>query len=221
MSKRIIVWWIKILSTMGVFSFIFALVLHYLFDREPAHLRGRAEEAERKLEDLQKKLHAAQKRAAKAGQAKPSQMQEVLAKLITVPGDKDVIDPAGGFGFGGMPSGLERGGILGGGFGGGFGGSGILPDREGTALTVELGDMLEFLRESHGLNYLLNKDAFRADPVSIEAIEHQPVKLPRMTNISIDSLLKIVLPQLFGRYIDRGDYVEVVPQEHILEQSKN
>jgi hypothetical protein len=87
-----------------------------------------------------------------------------------------------------------------------------LPD--GLGANTPLRDALEFVASRLELPILINHEAFRA--AGVQDVEAQPVRLPRMTNVRLGTVLRLVLGQVNGQVHVRSDYLEVRPQSAIV-----
>jgi hypothetical protein len=84
--------------------------------------------------------------------------------------------------------------------------------ERGVDPNTPLRDVLDFLQERCELPAIyVDVWAFRSPEVGIEAIEDQPVRLPRMLNVRLSTVLRLVLAQVQGTYIVRRDYIEITP----------
>ncbi|GIW80937.1 MAG: hypothetical protein KatS3mg105_2744 [Gemmatales bacterium] len=71
-----------------------------------------------------------------------------------------------------------------------------------------LKDALGFISERYNVTILIDSQAFMND-LQIQEPEAQPVKLPRMVNVSLDTILRLLLAQAQGTFIIRRDFIEV------------
>jgi tetratricopeptide (TPR) repeat protein len=70
-----------------------------------------------------------------------------------------------------------------------------------------LREALEFLSDRYDVTILVDGQAFKAE--GTDAIEDQTVKLPRMTNVSLATVLRLLTAQVNGTYLVRRDFIEV------------
>src|SRR5581483_3718145 len=80
---------------------------------------------------------------------------------------------------------------------------------------TQLGDALEQFSQKFGLPVLINAAAFAMDN-QLEDAAAQPVQLPKVFNVRLSSVLRLVLDQVHGTYLIRPDYIEVTS----LQQSR-
>lgn len=83
-----------------------------------------------------------------------------------------------------------------------------------------LKDALEFLSELHDITILIDTAAFKAGMLAEP--EQAPVGLPKMTNVSFATVLRLLLAKLepAGTYLVRRDYIEVTTAERaVLEKT--
>ncbi|MGE3804448.1 MAG: hypothetical protein AB7K24_07230, partial [Gemmataceae bacterium] len=90
-----------------------------------------------------------------------------------------------------------------------------LKDKLNTPVTIEgfepntpLKEALGFLSERYGMTILIDVQAFQAD-LQIQEPENQPVKLPKMVNVSLGTILRLLLSQAQATFLIRRDFVEV------------
>jgi RNA polymerase sigma factor (sigma-70 family) len=77
---------------------------------------------------------------------------------------------------------------------------------------TKLKDALAFISERYSIPIIVNKRAF--DAIGIKAVEEEPVELPKMTDVRLYTVLRILLAQIkgdvySGTYLVRPDHVEV------------
>jgi hypothetical protein len=77
---------------------------------------------------------------------------------------------------------------------------------------TKLKDALAFISERYAIPIIVNKKAF--DAIGIKAVEEEPVELPKMTDVRLYTVLRILLAQIkgdtySGTYLVRPDHVEV------------
>ena len=86
---------------------------------------------------------------------------------------------------------------------------------------VPLRDVLKILSEASDVDFVVNLIPFRE--AGLERVEEQPVRLPALRrNLTIEETLNLVLPQLNGAFVIRGDYVEITtPKAKLVEFYSN
>jgi hypothetical protein len=82
-------------------------------------------------------------------------------------------------------------------------------------------DALEFLGEKFGLTLMLDTDAFRTD-LQIQEAEAQPVRLPKMNQVRVEQVLRLLTRQVQGDYfVDRDGIVWIVPRDTLVTRLLN
>src|SRR4029077_7668905 len=87
-------------------------------------------------------------------------------------------------------------------------------DKLNQSITIEfepntpLREALSHLAERYGLTILVDTEAFKADNGQPD-IEAQPIKLPRLVQVSLATVLRAVLAQVNATMLIRRDYIEV------------
>src|SRR5262249_48949030 len=71
-----------------------------------------------------------------------------------------------------------------------------------------LKEVLDMLRDKYRLTILVNDEAFK-DDLNQADVESQPVKLPRLANVRLGTVLDKLLAQVQGAYLVRADHLEV------------
>lgn len=90
---------------------------------------------------------------------------------------------------------------------------------DGFEPNTPLREALGFLSERYGLTILVDVQAFK-DDLQINEPEQQPVRLPKMVNVSLGTVLRLLLSQAQATFIIRRDYVEVTtPQRQAAEKT--
>lgn len=84
--------------------------------------------------------------------------------------------------------------------------------EKGIDPNTPLKDALDFLAEETGVNIIIDSQAYAA--IGVQKPEEQPVSLPRMRNIRLSHVLRLLLGQIkgdtyAGAILVRPDYVEV------------
>jgi hypothetical protein len=77
----------------------------------------------------------------------------------------------------------------------------------GIAANTPLRDALESLAERHECTILLDNAAFKEE--GVENVEDQPVRLPRLSGVRLDTVLRRVAAQVYGVPLVRGDHLEI------------
>jgi hypothetical protein len=70
-----------------------------------------------------------------------------------------------------------------------------------------LKEALEYLSDRYDVTILVDTQAFKAE--GVDAPEDQPIKLPRMTNVSLATVLRLLTAQINGTYLVRRDFIEI------------
>jgi len=88
-------------------------------------------------------------------------------------------------------------------------------DKLAQRVTVEfteapLREALAFLGTTYKMTILVDGEAFKED-LMIQEVEAQPVKLPKLTDVKLSTVLKQLLRQVQGGYVIRDDYLEITP----------
>lgn len=89
--------------------------------------------------------------------------------------------------------------------------------EKGIDPNTPLKDALEFLADRHDLNIIIDGTAFQS--IGVQKAEEQPVSLPRMRNVPISTVLRMLVGQVrgdmyVGTYQIRDGYVEVTTTYH-------
>jgi hypothetical protein len=82
-------------------------------------------------------------------------------------------------------------------------------------------DFVDELARQCGVSFVLDQAAFRADQ-QIDNINEQPMKLPRLTDVPLRAVLRLMLQQLewaAGGYRVRDGYIEITTLQRVLLQS--
>jgi hypothetical protein len=79
--------------------------------------------------------------------------------------------------------------------------------ERGIDAQTPLKDALEFLSDRYELTILVDSQAFKAE--GTDAVEDQPVKLPKMIGVSLGTVLRLLTAQVNGTFLIRRDYIEV------------
>jgi hypothetical protein len=77
----------------------------------------------------------------------------------------------------------------------------------GIDANTPLKDALEFLTDRYDITILVDTNAFKAE--GQEAVEDQPVRLPKMVGVSLGTVLRLLTGQINGTYLIRRDYIEI------------
>jgi hypothetical protein len=78
-----------------------------------------------------------------------------------------------------------------------------------------LKDVLEFLQDRYDLTIHLDKLVFEKD-LHVKAIETSTIKLPVLTNVSLDEVLNRIADQIKGTCVVRRDSVEITTRERVM-----
>ncbi len=78
---------------------------------------------------------------------------------------------------------------------------------DGFEANTPLKEALGFLSERYGITILMDIEAFKE--TGVMEPENQPVKLPKMVNVRLDTVLRLLLAQANATFIMRRDYIEV------------
>jgi hypothetical protein len=81
--------------------------------------------------------------------------------------------------------------------------------EKGIDPNTPLKDAVEFISDKFEVPIVIESQAFRAK--GIPEVETQPVRLPRLRNIRLSGLLRLLLDQVNATYLIRDDYVQIVP----------
>lgn len=88
-----------------------------------------------------------------------------------------------------------------------------IPEIEGHTPAKEA---LDFLSEKFEITYLIDTEAFKTD-LMIHEPQHQPVKLPKMEQVRLHTILRMALGQLQADYYVAADgVVHIVPQPTVV-----
>jgi hypothetical protein len=80
-----------------------------------------------------------------------------------------------------------------------------------------LKDVLEFLADKYGLSFIVDTQAFEQSGVGGgRAVEDTQVRLPKVSHVTLSTVLRFLLGQLNGAYIVRRDYIEITTHEKQL-----
>src|SRR5207245_5823735 len=90
---------------------------------------------------------------------------------------------------------------------------------EGFDPNTPLKDALGFLSERFRLTILIDTQAFK-DDLQINEPEQQPVKLPKLVDVSLGTVLRLLLSQAQATFMIRRDFIEVTtPQRQAAEKT--
>src|SRR5262249_32932301 len=90
--------------------------------------------------------------------------------------------------------------------------------NKGIDANTPLKDALEFLGDRYELAIRIDTKAFRA--AGVGGIEDQPVRLQRLSGVTLDRVLTALLTQVGGGYVVRGDGVEVTTRQRALAENQ-
>ena len=77
-----------------------------------------------------------------------------------------------------------------------------------------LREALSHIAERNSMTILIDDEAFKADSGQPD-IEAQPIRLPRLTNVRLRTVLRAILEQVNGDYYVRDDVLMIVPRQRI------
>jgi tetratricopeptide (TPR) repeat protein len=88
-----------------------------------------------------------------------------------------------------------------------------LKDKVSQPVTVEfepgpLKDALGFLSERYGVPIIIDTEAFKSD-LGVNDVENQQVRMPRLSGVSLGTVLRLLLAQVQGTFIIRREFIEV------------
>lgn len=75
-------------------------------------------------------------------------------------------------------------------------------------------DALELVKGNAAVTFLMNTDAFKND-LQIAEPESQPVRLPKLTQIRLDTALRLLLRQANAAYLVRADHIEITTPQRV------
>ncbi len=82
-----------------------------------------------------------------------------------------------------------------------------------------LREALAHIAERYNMTILIDTEAFKAD-VGEQDIENKVVKLPRLVDVSLGTVFRVLLAQVQGTYIIRRDYIEITtPARQVQEKT--
>jgi hypothetical protein len=89
----------------------------------------------------------------------------------------------------------------------------ITLDR-GIDANTSLGDAMAFLSERFGVSIIVNNSAFK-DEAGVESADDLAVRLPRIVDVKLGTVLRLLAKQINGTYLIRGDHIEITtPQRN-------
>ena len=77
-----------------------------------------------------------------------------------------------------------------------------------------LREALSHIAERNSMTILIDDEAFKADSGQPD-IEAQPIRLPRLTNVRLRTVLRAILEQVNGDYYVRDDVLMIVPRQRV------
>jgi hypothetical protein len=83
--------------------------------------------------------------------------------------------------------------------------------EKGIDSNTPLKDAVEFLSDRYEIPLLVNEAAFPKDENGNSVMGH-PVRLSKLTGVKLGTVLRLVLAQVQGTYLIRGDHIEIVPR---------
>jgi hypothetical protein len=69
-------------------------------------------------------------------------------------------------------------------------------------------DAIEFLGERYHILILVNNSAFKEE-LAVESVDEQIIRLPRTAGVKLGSVLRMLVSQIKGAYLIRGDHIEI------------
>lgn len=75
-------------------------------------------------------------------------------------------------------------------------------------------EALDFVKGNAAVTFLVNSDAFKND-LQIGEPESQPVRLPKLTQIRLDTALRLLLRQANAAYLVRADHIEITTPQRV------
>jgi hypothetical protein len=75
-----------------------------------------------------------------------------------------------------------------------------------------LKDAIEMLGERYDLAIILNNSAFKNDQ-GVESAEELFVALPRLVGLKLSTVLRLLVSQINGAYLVRGDHIEITTSQ--------
>ena len=76
---------------------------------------------------------------------------------------------------------------------------------------TSLREALEFLSDRYDVQFIINARQFQEENAG--SPDKMKVQLPRMMNVRLATILRLLLAQVHGTYLIRPEYIEVVPLE--------
>jgi hypothetical protein len=90
----------------------------------------------------------------------------------------------------------------------------------GIEANTPLKDVLELLQRLSGVTIVADSQAFRSD-MSVDAVEEQPIKLPKMKRVSLATILRLMADQVNGSYRIGADTIEITTKQRAAAQMKS
>src|SRR5581483_10481403 len=75
-----------------------------------------------------------------------------------------------------------------------------------------LKDVLEYLTDRYGVTFIVDNQAFDRDK-GLKNVEDSPVRLPKMSAVRLQTVLRYVLDQVSGVVLVRGDHLEITTND--------
>lgn len=79
-----------------------------------------------------------------------------------------------------------------------------------------LKEALEFLSDAHDFTVLIETEGFKAE--GVPEIENQPVKLPKLRNVRLKTVLRLLMAQVQGAYLIRPEFVEITHSQRMANE---
>src|SRR5262249_8646849 len=80
-------------------------------------------------------------------------------------------------------------------------------DLKGIDANTPFKDALEFISDRYDLTILVDSASFKSD--NMTEVDELQVRLPKMTGVSLGTVLRLLAAQVNGTYLIRRDYVEI------------
>jgi len=83
--------------------------------------------------------------------------------------------------------------------------------------TQPLQDALDWFRDGHDLTVLVDQNSFTAD-LNIPDVVLQQVKLPKLVNVRLDTVLEKVVSQVQGGYLVKSDHIVITSAQRMIRE---
>lgn len=84
---------------------------------------------------------------------------------------------------------------------------------------TSLRDVLEYLSEKFGVTFVIDRQGF--ERIGKQNVEEERIRLAKMPNVSLDTVLRQVLAQVQGAFMVREDHIEVTSFDAAVMESRN